>query len=176
MRTQVAIIGAGPAGMVLAHLLRRAGIDCTVIERRDRAYVEGAYAPVSSNRARSMCCMRWGCPVQVRPHSLLADRQVGRPPIFRDADRHRPGGTYDSYNNPTYQSKGYNSAILSPGTTSGPIRLGLEVYNLLDSTRVTSISQGKAATGTSGLTSVFPYDQYIFQTAGRSPGDITVVF
>ena len=40
MRTQVAIIGAGPAGMFLAHLLRRAGIDCVVIERRDRAYVE----------------------------------------------------------------------------------------------------------------------------------------
>jgi p-hydroxybenzoate 3-monooxygenase len=41
LRTQVAIIGAGPAGMFLAHLLRRAGIDCVVIERRDRAYVEG---------------------------------------------------------------------------------------------------------------------------------------
>ncbi|OYW45662.1 MAG: 4-hydroxybenzoate 3-monooxygenase [Sphingomonadales bacterium 32-68-7] len=40
MRTQVAIIGAGPAGLFLAHLLRAAGIDCVVIERRDRAYVE----------------------------------------------------------------------------------------------------------------------------------------
>ncbi|WP_242098612.1 4-hydroxybenzoate 3-monooxygenase [Sphingomonas sp. CROZ-RG-20F-R02-07] len=41
MRTQVAIIGAGPAGMFLAHLLRRHDIDAVVIERRDRAYVEG---------------------------------------------------------------------------------------------------------------------------------------
>ena len=41
MRTQVAIIGAGPAGMFLAHLLHRAGIDAIVIERRDRDYVEG---------------------------------------------------------------------------------------------------------------------------------------
>ncbi len=41
MRTQVAIIGAGPAGMFLAHLLHRQGIDAVVIERRDRAYVEG---------------------------------------------------------------------------------------------------------------------------------------
>lgn len=41
MRTQVAIIGAGPAGMFLAHLLRRDGIDAVVFERRDRAYVEG---------------------------------------------------------------------------------------------------------------------------------------
>ena len=41
MRTQVAIIGAGPAGMFLAHLLHRQGINAVVIERRDRPYVEG---------------------------------------------------------------------------------------------------------------------------------------
>ncbi len=41
MRTQVAIIGAGPAGMFLAHLLHQDGIDAVVVERRDRAYVEG---------------------------------------------------------------------------------------------------------------------------------------
>lgn len=41
MRTQVAIVGAGPAGMVLAHILARDGIAATVLERRDRAYVEG---------------------------------------------------------------------------------------------------------------------------------------
>jgi p-hydroxybenzoate 3-monooxygenase len=40
MRTQVAIIGAGPAGMLLAHLLRQGGIDCVVLERRERDYVE----------------------------------------------------------------------------------------------------------------------------------------
>ncbi|MBJ6121994.1 4-hydroxybenzoate 3-monooxygenase [Sphingomonas mollis] len=40
-RTQVAIVGAGPAGMFLAHLLHAAGIDAVVIERRDRDYVEG---------------------------------------------------------------------------------------------------------------------------------------
>ena len=40
MRTQVAIIGAGPAGLLLAHLLRQDGVDVTVLERRDRAYVE----------------------------------------------------------------------------------------------------------------------------------------
>lgn len=41
MRTQVAIIGAGPAGMFLAHLLHAEGIPSIVIERRDRRYVEG---------------------------------------------------------------------------------------------------------------------------------------
>jgi len=40
-RTQVAIIGAGPAGMFLAHLLHAEGIDAIVLERRDRDYVEG---------------------------------------------------------------------------------------------------------------------------------------
>ena len=40
MRTQVAIIGAGPAGLLLSQLLARAGIDCVVIERRSRDYVE----------------------------------------------------------------------------------------------------------------------------------------
>ncbi|HEY2836572.1 MAG TPA: 4-hydroxybenzoate 3-monooxygenase [Rhizomicrobium sp.] len=41
MRTQIAIIGAGPAGLFLAHLLRRHGVAATVLERRDRTYVEG---------------------------------------------------------------------------------------------------------------------------------------
>ncbi|MBS2963196.1 4-hydroxybenzoate 3-monooxygenase [Actinocrinis puniceicyclus] len=40
MRTSVGIIGAGPAGLLLAHLLRQAGIDNVVLENRTRAYVE----------------------------------------------------------------------------------------------------------------------------------------
>jgi len=40
MRTQVGIIGAGPAGLFLAHLLQRAGIDSVILEGRSRAYVE----------------------------------------------------------------------------------------------------------------------------------------
>ena len=41
MRTQVAIIGAGPAGMFLAHLLQQARVDVTVLELRTRDYVTG---------------------------------------------------------------------------------------------------------------------------------------
>jgi p-hydroxybenzoate 3-monooxygenase len=41
MRTQVAIIGAGPAGMLLSHLLDRAGIESVVLERQSRAHVAG---------------------------------------------------------------------------------------------------------------------------------------
>jgi len=40
VRTQVAIIGAGPAGLMLAHLLSRDGIESIVIESRTRDYVE----------------------------------------------------------------------------------------------------------------------------------------
>jgi p-hydroxybenzoate 3-monooxygenase len=40
MRTQVAIVGAGPAGLVLAHLLHRCGVDSVVLEARSRQYVE----------------------------------------------------------------------------------------------------------------------------------------
>jgi len=40
MKTQVAIIGGGPAGMLLGHLLHAEGIDCIVIERQSRAHVE----------------------------------------------------------------------------------------------------------------------------------------
>jgi p-hydroxybenzoate 3-monooxygenase len=40
VHTQVAIIGAGPAGLVLSHLLDRAGIGCVVLESRSRDYVQ----------------------------------------------------------------------------------------------------------------------------------------
>lgn len=41
MKTQVAIIGAGPAGLLLGHLLKAEGIDCVVLERQTPDYVLG---------------------------------------------------------------------------------------------------------------------------------------
>jgi p-hydroxybenzoate 3-monooxygenase len=40
LRTQIGIVGAGPAGLLLSHLLHLHGIDSVVIERRSRKYIE----------------------------------------------------------------------------------------------------------------------------------------
>jgi len=40
-RTQVGVIGAGPAGLFLSHLLHLAGIDNILVEARSREYIEG---------------------------------------------------------------------------------------------------------------------------------------
>jgi p-hydroxybenzoate 3-monooxygenase len=40
MRTQVGIVGAGPAGLMLSHLLHLAGIESVILEARSRDYVE----------------------------------------------------------------------------------------------------------------------------------------
>jgi p-hydroxybenzoate 3-monooxygenase len=41
MRTQVAIIGAGPSGLLLGQLLHKAGIDAVIVERQSPEYVLG---------------------------------------------------------------------------------------------------------------------------------------
>ncbi len=51
MRTQVGIIGAGPAGLMLARLLHLQGIESIVIENRSRTYIE--------NRIRAGLIEHW---------------------------------------------------------------------------------------------------------------------
>ena len=51
MRTQVGIVGAGPAGLMLSHLLHLAGINSIVIEDRSREYCE--------NRVRAGLMENW---------------------------------------------------------------------------------------------------------------------
>jgi p-hydroxybenzoate 3-monooxygenase len=41
MRTQVGIVGAGPAGLFLSHLLKQQGIESVILEARSREHVEG---------------------------------------------------------------------------------------------------------------------------------------
>ena len=40
MRTQVGIVGAGPAGLMLSHLLHLEGIEFVILENRSRDYIE----------------------------------------------------------------------------------------------------------------------------------------
>jgi p-hydroxybenzoate 3-monooxygenase len=51
MRTQVGIVGAGPAGLMLSHLLHLAGIESIIIESRSREYCE--------NRIRAGLMEHW---------------------------------------------------------------------------------------------------------------------
>lgn len=51
MRTQVGIIGAGPAGLMLSHLLHLAGIESVILEAHSREYVE--------NRIRAGVVEHW---------------------------------------------------------------------------------------------------------------------
>lgn len=61
MRAQVAIIGAGPAGGLLSHLLNEAGVNHIVLERRSREYVLG--------RVRAGV-LEWGTVETLREHGL----------------------------------------------------------------------------------------------------------
>ncbi|GAA2689652.1 4-hydroxybenzoate 3-monooxygenase [Streptomyces lunalinharesii] len=69
--TTVVIVGAGVAGLTLGNLLLRSGIDCVVLERRSREYVEQRQrAGVIDSRAARMF-REWG----------LADRVLGGVPF-----------------------------------------------------------------------------------------------
>ncbi len=62
MRTQVGIIGAGPAGLMLSHLLHLQGIDTVILENRSRSYIE--------NRIRAGLIEQWA-------RDLLIESGVG---------------------------------------------------------------------------------------------------
>lgn len=62
MRTQVGIIGAGPAGLALARILHLQGISSIIIENRGRDYIE--------NRVRAGLIEHWAA-------DLLTDLGVG---------------------------------------------------------------------------------------------------
>ena len=62
-RTQVAIVGAGPAGLLLGALLAKAGIDSVILEQRSAEYVLGRIRAgvleqicVSTRRASAHAC------------------------------------------------------------------------------------------------------------------------
>lgn len=60
-QTSVVIIGAGVAGLTLATFLRKSGIDCVVLERRDRTYLQTVRQRAGVVDARNVQMFeRWG--------------------------------------------------------------------------------------------------------------------
>ncbi|GHH92879.1 4-hydroxybenzoate 3-monooxygenase [Streptomyces capillispiralis] len=71
-RTQIAIVGAGPAGLMLSHLLARAGIDSVVIDLRGRREIESTHRAGILEQAS----------VDLLAGTGVSDR------VHRDGDRH----------------------------------------------------------------------------------------
>ena len=90
-RTQVAIIGGGPAGLLLSHILHRGGIDSIVLERQSRAHVlERIRAGVLE--AGSVALLREvGLGARMdregHPHNGSAIAWEGRPRFFIDTKK-----------------------------------------------------------------------------------------
>jgi p-hydroxybenzoate 3-monooxygenase len=113
LRTQVAIIGAGPAGSLLSQLLHRSGIDSIVVERSSRSHV--------LERIRAGV-LEWGS-VEVLRAAGLAERMDaeghvhdgaalvwgGREAFFIDISRH-VGSHFMSYGQTKIQEDLYTAA------------------------------------------------------------------
>lgn len=73
MRTQVAIIGAGPAGLMLGHLLRAEGIDCIIVERASPDYVLGRIRAGVLERVTTDIMTRLGLDARMKAEGLPHD-------------------------------------------------------------------------------------------------------
>jgi p-hydroxybenzoate 3-monooxygenase len=73
MKTQVAIIGAGPSGLLLGHLLRAAGIDCIVLERQSPDYVLGRIRAGVLETVTTDLMHRLGIDARMNAEGLIED-------------------------------------------------------------------------------------------------------
>src|SRR6478735_2043826 len=73
MRTQVCIIGAGPAGLLLGHLLRAEGIECVVLERQAPDYVLGRIRAGVLEQITVSLMARLGLDARLRAEGLPHD-------------------------------------------------------------------------------------------------------
>lgn len=71
MKTQVAIIGAGPAGLLLGHLLRADGVDCIVVERMSGDYILGRIRAGVLERVTTGLMERLGLDARMKAEGLL---------------------------------------------------------------------------------------------------------
>ena len=85
MRTQVAIVGAGPAGLLLGRRLERRGIDTLIVEQRSRDHVLGRIRAGVLEHATAEMLDEAGVGTRMRAEGLVHD---GIELCF-DGDRHR---------------------------------------------------------------------------------------
>ncbi|MEG3178691.1 TonB-dependent receptor [Sphingomonas sp. RB3P16] len=81
----------------------------------------------------------------------------------------------------TYRIDPYNTVNLGASYSIGPIRLGIDVTDLLDSQKVTQISTGKNTAGPGGtvgigVVSALNFDQYYYQPGRAITGQLTFIF
>jgi p-hydroxybenzoate 3-monooxygenase len=76
VRTQVAIVGAGPAGLLLGHALRQAGIAAIVVERTSRARVEARIRAGILETTMTDLLARLGLDARCKAEGLLHDGLV----------------------------------------------------------------------------------------------------
>lgn len=73
MKTQVVIIGAGPAGLLLGHLLRAEGIACIIIERATPEYILGRIRAGVLERTTTDLLHRLGIDARLNAEGMLED-------------------------------------------------------------------------------------------------------
>ena len=73
MKTQVCIVGAGPAGLLLGHLLRAKGIECVMLERQSPDYVLGRIRAGVLERITVSLMERLGLDARLKAEGLPHD-------------------------------------------------------------------------------------------------------
>ena len=90
-RTQVAIIGGGPAGLLLSHILHRNGVDSIVLERQSRAHVLGRIRAGVLEAGTVALLREVGLGARMdregHPHDGSAIAWEGRPRFFIDTQK-----------------------------------------------------------------------------------------
>ena len=79
-RTHVVVVGAGPAGLTLANVLRAASVDCVVLETESREFIE--------QRPRAGFIEEWA--VRALAERGLADRLSAHAPTHTECEFYRP--------------------------------------------------------------------------------------
>ena len=76
MKTQVAIIGGGPSGLLLAQLLHTRGIESVVLERKTKDYVLSRIRAGVLERGMLQLMDEAGCSDRMRAESFTHDARI----------------------------------------------------------------------------------------------------